>query len=122
MKLQLYGKGIRKTFSGHLQYMSPMSVRGKYVHRVMVERMIEETPYSLRLFIPFPFEVHHIDYNKEHNCGCNFLLLSEAFHAKLTSDRKRDDGGRFGRKFIPRWKPAPPQWELPLYDDSDVPF
>lgn len=104
--LSFYGKGICKTRPGHLRYTSPASVRGKYVHRELIDRQLEETPYSIRLLLPWPYEVHHMDYNKAHNCGTNLLLLPEALHSKLTADRARDDGGRFGRKFMPKWKPA----------------
>lgn len=122
LKLKFYGKGVYKTASGHLRYSTPKEMKGKYVHRHKVDQMIAETPYSLRLLIPFPFEVHHMDYNKENNCGCNFLLLPEAFHAMLTAAGRNRDGGRFGRKFIPKWKLPPPQWELPLYEDGEIPF
>ncbi len=118
--LNLYGKGVSKTCSGHLRYSSPMTLRGKYVHRVVVDRLLEVTPYSVRLLIPLPYEVHHMDYNKTNNEPDNLLLLPEAFHSKLTADRSRDDGGRFGRKFFPRWnrKSVEPDW-LP---GMEVPF
>lgn len=119
--IEFYGKGISKTKSGHLRYHSPKELRGKYVHRVVVDRLIEDTPYSLRLFIPWPYEVHHVDYNKENNCPCNFILLSDAFHSLLTSDRPRGPNGQFGTKFHPKWKPAP-AWRLFADDIAEVPF
>lgn len=121
--LNLYGKGIIKTRSGHLRYKSPVELRDKYVHRHMVEKMIEETPYSLRAFIPWPYEVHHQDYNKEHNCGCNFIVLSAELHSILTADCKREHNGTFAKKFTPKWKPAP-QYVLDLQEQlrNEVPF
>jgi hypothetical protein len=118
-KLNLYGKGIYKTDSGHLRYHSPRDKKGKYVHREIIEKLIEQTPYSIRLLLPWPYEVHHQDYNKEHNCGANLLIIGEALHSIMTADRPRQDGGRFGRKFIPNWT-NPPQYVLDLQDE--VPF
>ncbi len=123
--LGLYGKGICKTASGHLRYHSPAALRGRYVHRVVVDRLIDETPYSIRLLLPWPFEIHHMDYNKEHNCPHNLLLLEETFHSMLTADRRRDDGGRFGRKFVPHW--TQPEWakEKSLnfdFGEEEIPF
>lgn len=125
--LALYGKGIHKTRAGHLRYHAPRPVRLKYVHRKVMEDMIAETPYSVRLMLPWPYEVHHQDYNKEHNCGANLLMVSESLHSAMTVDQvRRDDGGRFGRKYVPVWKPAP-QYVLDLQDsreqrENEVPF
>ena len=124
--LCLYGRGVYKTRSGHLRYTSPRSVRGKYVHRVIIETLLHETPYSLVLLIPWPYEVHHIDYNKENNVPSNLLILDERLHAAVTADRARDDGGRFGRKFMPKWS-APSEILQPKFDafedqDNEVPF
>src|ERR1017187_9347593 len=114
--LSLYGKGIIKTRSGHLRYTSPKELRGKYVHRVVIERCIEETPYSIRLLLPWPFEGHHQNYNKEDNRPENLLMVSEALHSSMTAHRDRD-AGKFLPKFKPKWK-APPDWVLPLDDDE----
>ena len=114
--LDVLPKGIYKTKAGHLRYSSPRELRDKYVHRKMVEDLIEETPYSIRLLLPWPYEVHHLDYNKLNNVPHNFLLISEALHSCMTAD------GRNGRngKFKPKWQPPPP-W-LPLFDEEEVPF
>ncbi len=113
----IYGKGIVKTIDGHLRYTSPKIVRNKYVHRVVIEKLIEETPYSIRLLLPWPFEVHHSDYDKCNNAPENLIMLSNAVHSALTADRKRIYG-----KFRPKWG-KPPDW-LPLYDgmEDDIPF
>lgn len=116
--LNLYGKGIYKTKDGHLRYHSPRNLRGKYVHRELVDRLISETPWSVRLLIPWPFEVHHMDYNKEHNEPHNLLLLSIEFHSVLTADMPRDHG-KFTSKFHPKWQP-PPQWVLFRDDDKEI--
>jgi hypothetical protein len=119
-RLNPWGKGIYMKPSGHLCYSSPMSVRGKYVHRKVVEDLIEETSFSLRQFIPYPYEVHHMDFNKTNNEPSNFLLLDHCFHSSVTASGQQ---GRAG-KFEPRWKPAP-EWKL--FDslinlDDEVPF
>ena len=113
-------RGVMRTADGHLRYTSPKEKRGKYVHRERAEEMIKATPYSIRLLLPWPYEVHHQDYNKEHNCGCNLLLVSEALHSAMTAHRKRRGDGRFQPKWI---SPAP--WTL--FDEkiaalSEVPF
>jgi hypothetical protein len=84
--------------------------------------LIEETPYSIKLLFPWPYEVHHMDYKKENNGTGNLLLLSESLHSALTADMRREADGRWARKFHPKWK-APPEWKL--FDDvidEGVPF
>ena len=85
--LALYGKGIVKTRRGHLRYTSPKELRGKYVHRVIVDKLLEETPYSIKLLLPWPYEIHHADWNKENNSPENFILVSESLHSVMTADR-----------------------------------
>lgn len=83
----------------------------------MIEWLIDETPWSVRLLLPWPYEVHHQDYNKENNTPGNLLLVSEAFHAAMTADRKRHGNG----KFRPKWMP-PPSWTLFGDDVEEIPF
>lgn len=91
--------GIQVTRSGHLRYTRG-KLRNKYVHRVEVEKLIEETPYSVKLLLPWPYEVHHLDYRKAHNCHCNYLITTEAFHSAMTVDgAPRDKQRRFQPKF-----------------------
>lgn len=104
-------KGMYRSSSGHIRYSSPLKLRGEYVHRKKVADMLAETPFSIQQLIPWPYEVHHADYNKENNCCCNFILMDESFHAALTAHNSRRD-------FQPKWRPAP-QWKL-FNDDSDV--
>lgn len=117
------GRGLVKTKSGHLRYSSPSAIRHKYVHRDIIEKLLKETPYSIRMLVPYPYEVHHMDYDKENNKPCNLLLVSEAFHSKMTADRTRDDGGRFGRKFLPKWRKES-LWLDGIVEDEgeEVPF
>jgi hypothetical protein len=91
--------GIQVTRSGHLRY-TRAPLRGKYAHRVTVEKLIEETPHSVKLLLPWPFEVHHLDYHKAHNCPCNLLITTEAFHSAMTVDgAPRCERKRFAPKF-----------------------
>lgn len=110
--------GVVRTKAGHLRYSWPKELRGKYVHRVVVERLIEEMPITLRLLLPWPYEVHHADYNKENNDPGNLILVSEAFHSAMTADRARTARGTFK----PKWS-KPPEW-LPLLDEGleEIPF
>lgn len=110
--------GIHRTKAGHLRYSRPKELRGKYVHRVVVERLIDEMPYSIKLLLPWPYEVHHADYDKENNQPGNLIIVSEAFHSAMTADRKRAWNGTFK----PKWS-KPPEW-LPLLDEGqdEVPF
>jgi hypothetical protein len=117
--LSLYGKGIVKTRAGHLRYTSPKELRGKYVHRVVMDKCIDATPYSIRLLLPWPFEAHHQNYNKEDNTPGNLLMVSEALHSSMTAHCPRDNG-KFTIKFRPKWQ-APPDWVLPFVDE-EIPF
>ena len=114
-------RGVVRTKAGHLRYTSPKELRGKYVHRHRVELQISEMPYSIRLLLPWPYEVHHMDYNKENNGDGNLLLLSEALHAALTAHGQKGTDGRFESKFRPKWLP-PPEWALFKEDDDGIPF
>lgn len=106
-----------RTKAGHLRYTSPKELRGEYVHRKVIRDLLAETPYSIRLLLPNPYEVHHCDYNKENCEPSNLLLLDIVFHSHLTAHRLK-------RQFRPKWKPIP---ELMLWDEqeqseSEVPF
>jgi HNH endonuclease len=113
-------KGVYRSKTGHLIYSSPKELRGKSVHRKVIEDLIAATPYSIRLLLPWPYEVHHADYNKENNDPSNLLVVTESLHSCMTSDGFRRSG-RFTRKFNPHWKPAP-EWVLIDDDAEGVPF
>lgn len=106
--------GIQVTRSGHLRYTRG-PLRGKYVHRVTVEKLIEETPHSVKLLLPWPFEVHHLDYQKAHSlCPSNLLITTEAFHSAMTADGRPRDSRK---KFTPKFRSVPdyvmsdqPEW------------
>lgn len=111
--LRFYPPGIHRTKDGHLRYHSPLEKRNKYVHRDVAETMIAETPYVVSSnFIPLPFEIHHIDFNKENNEPHNLLICPMEFHSYMTFDRH---GNRRKTKFHPIYK------QLSLLQD-EVPF
>lgn len=87
------------------------------MHRERVRRQIDEMAFSLQLLLPWPYEVHHINYNKTCNCDGNLLVVDEALHSVMTADRKRNGDGRFR----PKWAP-PPAWALFKEDDEGIPF
>lgn len=98
--------GVTIHKSGYLRYTSPSFLRDKYVHRVIVENNILASPLEIRSLLPWPYEVHHMDYNKLNNNPSNLLMLSLEFHSKLTADgRTRQGNGRFH----PKWR-KPPSW------------
>jgi hypothetical protein len=113
--LNLYGKGVVKTRAGHLRYSSPKALRHTYVHRKVIADLIEETPYSVRLLLPWPYEVHHQDYNKINNEPSNLVMVSESLHSAMTADRPRGWGGKFGRKGRPTWTRMP-EWAQEALD------
>jgi hypothetical protein len=95
-------------------------MKGKYVHRVVVENLLLETPYSLRLYVPYPYEVHHIDYNKLNNTPHNLLLLSPDFHSALTAHGLQGARGLFTKKGE---RVRPVYRQIPLMEmDREVPF
>jgi hypothetical protein len=108
-------KGVTRTRGGHLRYTSPKELRNKYVHRVTVEKLIEETPYSLRLLLPWPYEVHHLDYNGANNEPSNLLIADVRLHSAMTVDGM---ARRSGGQFIPKYR-KPPEWaEAACADDA----
>ena len=116
------GRGWRKSTGltldhGYYRYTAGPH-RGKYVHTRIAETLVSETPYSIRLLLPWPYEVHHVDYRKTHNCPSNLILLDIAFHSKMTADGRRHElNGRFEpkRRTVPEWV----QDKLPELPDSN---
>lgn len=121
-KLSFWGEGVRLTDRGHLRYTSPKELKGKYVHRVLVDKLLEETPFSIKALLPWPYEVHHLDFNKTHNCSYNLLLISPSFHSHITSDGMRGEKGLYtNRALNVKWGP-PPDWVLFGDEMDEVPF
>lgn len=114
-------RGIYLTTSGYYRFSSPKTLRGKYVHREVVEKLIAETPPPVVKLLPWPYEVHHMDYDKRHNCSYNLLLMSCDFHAALTAaGRTRTTSGTF----TPKWASVPEWATSTIQDivDDEVPF
>lgn len=115
-KLRDLPKGLYRTQSGHIRFSGPKELRGQYQHRKIIEDLVEQTPYSVKLLLPCPYEVHHMDYNKQNQDPSNLLMVSESLHSVMTADRHKAYNGQFR----PKWK-KPPSW-LPLFDDDEIPF
>ena len=56
--------------------------RGKLEHRLIMEQQYSIYPGGT---LPYNMEVHHIDYNKSHNCPSNLMLLDSTIHAHLSA-------------------------------------
>ncbi len=90
--------GTAPTKKGHLRITTGTD-RHKYVHRAHVEKMLKEVwhPYFGNT-LPVDMIVHHQDGNKQHNCHCNYLIISPAFHGVIEQSRYvRDSRGRYKR-------------------------
>lgn len=116
MSLPFHPKGTHTTRAGHLRYHSPVKLRGKYVHRHVIDQCIAASSFYVQSLLPWPYEVHHMDYNKTHNCPGNLLICSDSFHAAMTAH-----GQRRNATFNPKWQP-PPDWVLFDHPDDEVPF
>ncbi len=79
------GAGYVITAAGHIRYTSPASLRHKYAHRVVFEGLLHNTPEAVRHLIPDEYEIHHMDFNKTHNCGSNLLATEKAIHSAMTA-------------------------------------
>ncbi len=109
--------GVTRTRSGHLRYTSPPELRDQYVHRATVERLIAATPYSVRLLLPWPFEVHHLDYDGANNRPANLLVADIRLHSAMTAaGRARGERGKFQPKFR-----RMPEWAETAYAEDDAP-
>ena len=63
--------------------------RNKYEHRVVVEETIGgPIPTGWDGQVEFAWEVHHMDFNRRHNCQCNLLLIDERLHRPAAVARK----------------------------------
>lgn len=95
--------GLSQNKDGYLKYHRH-PYRNLYHHRVVAQQMVDDTPASRRVLIPPVWVVHHIDWDKLHNCPGNLLLLEPALHDAMTHShlgRPRDGQGR--------WRERPPK-------------
>lgn len=59
-----------------------------YEHRAVMHKLMQDFSYYGRE-IPDDFHVHHMDWNKQHNCPCNLLLIQDALHDGHSSAMRR---------------------------------
>lgn len=103
----LTAKGYRRFHSG--------PDRGKYEHRVVMRELCKVWcyyPVAESTGLPVGLDVHHVDFDKEHNCVGNLILLDTAIHVAISGWWYRiKQTGRYEDK------PAPLDWEVGWYEE-----
>lgn len=99
-KTYITSKGYRRFYSG--------PDRGKYEHRVMMRELCKVWcyyPLDERSGLPVGLDIHHVDYDKLHNCSRNLILLDSRIHVYLSGwwYRIRQDGRREENMREPDW-------------------
>jgi len=89
---------LREHKSGHL-IVKKGRFRDVAVHRAIVTLLLEEKPSPVfGNSLPAGFVVHHMDFDKKHNCPHNFILMEHVFHATVSAyGLPRYASGRWGR-------------------------
>lgn len=84
------GTGIRIHCKGYPRYSRRGPLRDQLVHRVVMAAMCQESCYYPlgKDGLPPGFDVHHVDFNKRHWCGCNLLLIEHTLHYHADRDRR----------------------------------
>lgn len=117
------GPGRQLTAGGHVRLTAGPD-RGQYEHRVVFRDALREwnmwglsnIPQTVLGTITFKsgrkrkvttgWHIHHMDFNKQHNCRYNLLALDEAIHNAMTSDGQvRNERGYFGSGWYGGWNP-----------------
>lgn len=78
--------------------------RGWLEHRAVVARCLDEnviSPGVMPREIPDGWEVHHMDFNRRHNCPSNLLLLHPAFHSHARIIQNHNNSKRAKLKDLP---------------------
>jgi hypothetical protein len=79
--------------------------RMKYEHRAVAIRLAREFFYygPVNGDLPPGWTVHHVDWNKQHNCPSNLILMAIDFHNAAGNlhhrRQERDERGRW----LPSW-------------------
>lgn len=78
------GKGYTITEKGYCRITSGPD-RNKYQHRVVTAKLAKEWCYWPlgKGGLPDGFVVHHMDFDKQHNCHGNLLLIQREIHDEL---------------------------------------
>lgn len=89
------GKGYRINNKGYVQVIRRGLDRWKYVHRLAVAKLCREFCFHVLSEdgLPAGFDVHHIDFDKQHNCPGNLLLIEHALHYHMDVKERRNDLG-----------------------------
>lgn len=103
----LTAKGYRRFHSG--------PDRGKYEHRVVLRELCKVWcyyPVDEGTGLPVGLDVHHVDFDKEHNCVGNLILLDTEIHVAISGWWYRiKQTGRYEEKL------APLDWEVGWYEE-----
>jgi hypothetical protein len=78
-----YGSGVCLTAKGYLQITRRGPDRNKLVHRAVMSTLCREWcvyPLNPKTGLPDGLEVHHVDFDKRHNCPENLMLLDPVLH------------------------------------------
>lgn len=87
------GKGYYITDKGYAK-STRRDTSGKYIHRLVMARLCRHQCYYPlgKDGLPVGFDVHHIDFDKLHNCPCNLLLMEHSLHFHADIDSRRVNG------------------------------
>ncbi len=97
---------MRLHAKGYLQFTRRGVLRGVLVHRhVMAQLCRVFCFYPLAEDgLPTGFDIHHIDWNKQHNCPHNLLLMDKALHSYADLYRRMQNHARhFEMADAPDW-------------------
>lgn len=107
-KTYLTAKGYRRFYSG--------PDRGKYEHRVVMRELCKVWcyyPLDENTGLPAGLDVHHVDFDKEHNCIGNLILLDTAIHVVISGWWHRiKQTGRYEERLVLL------DWEVGWYEES----
>lgn len=84
------GAGFGRHDKGYLRCWRRGPDYGRLAHRMVMARVCAEFCYYPLAAdgLPSGFDLHHIDFDKTHNCPSNLLLLEHTFHYYADQDRR----------------------------------
>lgn len=95
--------GKRISVDGYVRITSG-PYRDWWEHRAVVARCLAENTISPGIMprqIPEGWEIHHMDFDRRHNCLSNLLLLHPAFHSHARRVQSNANGKRAKLEDLP---------------------
>lgn len=87
-------KGGKRLENGYVRFTAG-PLRGKFEHRVVAAAAWQETH---GMGLPEGYEVHHLDFRRDHNCRSNLLILGPGLHRPAHQGGwRRDYRGRYAK-------------------------